>query len=113
MNQFITPISVRHLTIPLIMSVLIGFSACQADEKTDNQSYKQTQAVATTDSTQQAEDGPVRVTLTQAQYEVADIKLGQPSERSMQTTFKATGVFDVPAQNLMSVTVPFGGISVG
>lgn len=99
---------VRHLTIQLVLSVLIGLVACQSEEKADNQSDQN--QVAASDSTQEKpDDGPVRVSLTQAQYEVADIKLGQPSERSMQTTFKATGVFDVPAQNLMSVSVPFGG----
>ena len=109
MNQLLTTMPVRHLTIQLVIGVLIGFSACQSDEKGDDQTANQRQAVAPTDSTEKADDGPVQVTLTQAQYEVANIKLGQPSERSMQTTFKATGVFDVPAQNLMSVTVPFGG----
>ncbi|WP_020606659.1 efflux RND transporter periplasmic adaptor subunit [Spirosoma spitsbergense] len=109
MNQFHKMMPVRHLTIQLVIGVFIGFSACQSDEKADNQSDNQNEATATTDSTQKKPEGPVRVSLTQAQYEVAAIKLGQPSERSMQTTFKATGVLDVPAQNLMSVSVPFGG----
>ena len=109
MNQLHKLMPVRHLTIQLIIGVLVGFSACQSDEKADGQSENKEQTAATTDSTQKKPDGPVQVSLTQAQYDVAEIKLGQPSERTMQTTFKATGVLDVPAQNLMSVSVPFGG----
>ena len=53
--------------------------------------------------------GPVRVSLTQAQYEVAAIKLAQPTARTLSTTLKVNGTLDVPAQNLVSVSVPFGG----
>ncbi|WP_460634173.1 efflux RND transporter periplasmic adaptor subunit [Larkinella terrae] len=53
--------------------------------------------------------GPFRVSLTQAQYEVAAIQLGQPTLRTLNQTLKANGTIDVPASNLVSVAVPFGG----
>ncbi|MFC5408590.1 efflux RND transporter periplasmic adaptor subunit [Larkinella bovis] len=53
--------------------------------------------------------GPVRVSLTQDQYEVAGIKLGQPVLRTLSATLKVNGTIDVPAQNVVSVSIPFGG----
>ena len=49
------------------------------------------------------------VSLTQAQYDMAAIKLGQPTPRPLSTTLKVSGMIDVPAQNMVSVSVPFGG----
>ena len=109
MNQFRQMRYIRPLSVLLLMGGLLSFSACQSDEKADTQSNTLNQA-ASADSTQQASaDGTVQVALTQAQYDVAAIKLGQPVSRAMNTTLRVTGVLDVPAQNQMSVTVPFGG----
>ena len=87
---------------------LLAFSACQSDEKAGEDSANLNQTPAA-DSVSNATDGPVRVSLTPAQYAVAGIATGQPGTRSMNTTLNVTGVLDVPAQNLMSVSVPFGG----
>jgi cobalt-zinc-cadmium efflux system membrane fusion protein len=40
---------------------------------------------------------------------MAAIKLGQPTLRPLSTTLQLNGVIDVPAQNLVSVSVPMGG----
>lgn len=53
--------------------------------------------------------GPVEITFTKAQAEMAGIKLGQPERRAMSQTLKVNGVFDVPPQNQVTVSVPFGG----
>lgn len=87
---------------------LLTLSACQSDEKTGEDSANLNQTPSA-DSVSRADDGPVRVSLTPAQYSVAGIETGQPSTRSMNTTLKVSGVLDVPAQNLVSVSVPFGG----
>ncbi|GAB3902963.1 hypothetical protein GCM10028803_30550 [Larkinella knui] len=67
----------------------------------------------TVDSTATASDSghtaPIRVSLTRAQFEMAGIALGQPVFRTLRTTLKVTGTIDVPAQNRVSVSVPFGG----
>lgn len=40
---------------------------------------------------------------------MAAIQLGQPTLRPLSTTLQLNGVIDVPAQNLVSVSVPMGG----
>jgi cobalt-zinc-cadmium resistance protein CzcA len=59
-------------------------------EKTDSASVKNDSATT----------GPIRVSLTQAQYNVAAIQLGQPTLRTLSTTLKVNGTIDVPAQNM-------------
>ena len=96
----------------LIVSFLAFLSACQSggssdDGKTDKNVKQPT---ATADSAQkETPSGPVRVSLTQAQYDMAAIKLGQPTPRPLSTTLKVNGLIDVPAQNMVSVSVPVGG----
>lgn len=51
----------------------------------------------------------VRVSLTQAQYDVAGIVIGQPELRPMNTSLKVNGTLELPAENKVSVSVPFGG----
>lgn len=95
----------------LLISGLLFASGCgSGGSKTDTtnagQSSKPDSTVMMTDS---AAAGSDRVSLSQAQYDVAAIKLGQPTLRTLNTTLKVNGTLDVPAQNLVSVSVPFGG----
>ncbi|WP_229374948.1 efflux RND transporter periplasmic adaptor subunit [Fibrella rubiginis] len=86
--------------------MLLTFCACSSGKKaepSDETAAKRDSAEA------KPKDGIVRVSLTQAQYNVAEIKLGQPTNRSLNTVLKANGQIDVPASNLVSVSVPFGG----
>lgn len=80
-------------------------SASKADKSELASATDSTAATSGTDSTA----GEVRVSLTQAQYTVASIQLGQPAARNLSTVLKANGAIDVPASNLVSVSVPFGG----
>jgi cobalt-zinc-cadmium efflux system membrane fusion protein len=95
-----------------LTGIILGLNACQSGDTAEN---GQTAAVekaqrSVPDSAQKlTPDGPVRVSLTQAQYEVAAIQLGQPTLRSLSTTLKVNGTLDVPAQNMVSVSVPVGG----
>lgn len=91
--------------------LLIGLSslvACQSGEQAGTETAASSQTPAA-DSTPQRPGGPVRVSLTQAQYDVAAIELGQPTSRVMHTTLNVNGTLDVPAQNQVSVSVPVGG----
>jgi membrane fusion protein, heavy metal efflux system len=54
-------------------------------------------------------NGPVEIAFTKEQAQMAGIKLGQPERRAMSQTLKVSGVFDVPPQNMVTVSVPFGG----
>lgn len=82
-----------------------GSSTNKADATTADKTASPDSAEAKKDTAA----GPVRVSLTQAQYNVAAIKLDQPMLRMLSTTLKVNGTLDVPAQNLVSVSVPFGG----
>ena len=50
------------------------------------------------------------VLLTEAQYKNVGIKLGKAEERSMSGVVKVNGVFDVPPQNLVTISLPYAGI---
>ena len=99
-------------TIAVAVSLLAGLWACQSGSSPESNTAEADtkQASSGGDSTQNKTSiKPVRVSLTQAQYEVAAIQLGQPTLRSLSTRLKVNGMLDVPAQNLVSVSVPFGG----
>lgn len=49
------------------------------------------------------------VTLTEEQYKSADIKTGKLEARQISTILKLNGKIDVPPQNMVSVSTPFGG----
>lgn len=93
--------------------VALFFAACQSAgtrrEGPELASANTTGAAEATAETPAPADGIVRVSLTQAQYDVAGIQLGQPASRALSTVLKANGQIDVPASNLVSVSVPFGG----
>jgi len=49
------------------------------------------------------------VNLTEAQYKNADIKIEKLEARQISTILKLNGKIDVPPQNMVSVSTPFGG----
>lgn len=49
------------------------------------------------------------VSLTDAQFKNAEIKIGQLEEREISSVLKLNGKADVPPQNLVSISIPFGG----
>ncbi len=54
------------------------------------------------------EEGTVE--FTQVQYMATDIKLSGTEKRQLSGTLKVNGLLDVPPQNQVSISVPFGGI---
>lgn len=50
------------------------------------------------------------VLLTETQFKNSGVQLGKLEERSMSGVLKANGVFDVPPQNLVTVSMPYAGI---
>ncbi|AKD56189.1 efflux RND transporter periplasmic adaptor subunit [Spirosoma radiotolerans] len=96
----------------LFISVFVGTMACQSGGASDEEKTKtdEKSPTAKADSGDaNAPSGPVVVALTQAQYDMAAIALGQPTLRPLSTTLKVNGAIDVPAQNMVSVSVPVGG----
>ena len=49
------------------------------------------------------------VTLTSAQFKNATIQIGKLEKRDISTTLTLNGKIDVPPQNMISVSTPFGG----
>ena len=49
------------------------------------------------------------VTLTSAQFKNANIQIGKLEKREISTTLTLNGKIDVPPQNIISVSTPFGG----
>ncbi len=49
------------------------------------------------------------VEFTQAQYKTAGIELGKAEDRQISGTVRASGVLDVPPQQLVSISIPLGG----
>lgn len=96
------------------LTLLIGLASCQGEKKGQEQSASHQPATtadtARTVAAAAARDKPpTEVSLTQAQYQVAGIRLGEPELRTLSTTLPLTGVLDVPPQSRISVSVPFGG----
>jgi len=48
--------------------------------------------------------------VTQEQMDVNNIVLGEATERILSGTIKVNGKLDVPPQNLVSISVPYGGL---
>lgn len=61
---------------------------------------EETEAVAAIETT---------VTLNEAQYKSANIVTGKLEKREISTILKLNGKIDVPPQNMVSVSTPFGG----
>jgi cobalt-zinc-cadmium efflux system membrane fusion protein len=86
----------KAFIITLIMA--ISFMACR-------QKPEPTEASAATESTPVSDT----VLLTAAQLKNAQIAVGRPEQREMHGSIAASGVLDVPPQNLVSVSMPLGG----
>ena len=52
------------------------------------------------------------VEFTQAQYDNAEIKVGNVEYRSLSNTLKVSGIVDAPPQNMISISAPYGGYVV-
>lgn len=80
--------------IMIILVTLLFASSCSTnkDEKTD--------AIVVNEKV---------VSLTDAQYKSANIQTGKLERRMISTTLKLNGKIDVPPQNMISVSTPYGG----
>jgi membrane fusion protein, heavy metal efflux system len=83
----------KNIFIILLLNVIL-FSSC--GNKTEE-----------TNSTQETIE--TSVVLTDAQYKSANIQIGKLERREISTTLQLNGKIDVPPQNMVSVSTPFGG----
>lgn len=80
-----------------LLPLLLLFTACGS---------KQTKTAA---EAKPAAHNDNTVTLTDAQIKTAGIETGKPSIENMSSTVKVSGLVDVPPQNMVSVSFPYGG----
>jgi len=89
------PTNIKHMkNIIILVFTLIAVSSC-SDNKAE-----QTDTTAVSESV---------VTLTEGQYNTTKIQTGKLEKREISTTLKLNGKIDVPPQNMVSVSTPFGG----
>jgi len=81
------------VTIAFAIS-LISLSACSTNNEAGNQ-----------ETTTQENS----VTLSDAQYQNANLRIGKLEQKSISNVLKVNGKIDVPPQNIVSVSVPTGG----
>lgn len=86
----------------LLIMAGLALASCQSGSSTKTAQAAPVDSTATKPAAQ-------TVSLSQAQYDMAAIQLGQPTLRPLSTTLKLNGLIDVPAQNMVSVSVPMGG----
>jgi cobalt-zinc-cadmium efflux system membrane fusion protein len=95
-------ISHRFGGVALLLMAGLALAGCQSGSPSETAQAAPADSAAT-------EPAATTVNLSQAQYDMAAIQLGQPALRPLSTTLKLNGVIDVPAQNMVSVSVPMGG----
>lgn len=71
-------------------------------------SNKKEEATSSETQTEAAAD-PAVVEFTQAQYNAAGIQLGTVTNTNLSNYIKASGTIDVPPQQVISITSPYGG----
>ncbi|OIN57909.1 efflux RND transporter periplasmic adaptor subunit [Arsenicibacter rosenii] len=92
--------------IPGLILTIFLYQACNSPKTTSEETPAKTDSTATAEAGQ---DGPVEVTFTQAQYNIAGIQLGQPERRNISSTLKVNGTIDVPPNQRVTISVPYGG----
>ncbi len=75
------------------VALMMSCSAKKEERPADNNAKKQRDVVM----------------LTNAQRQTADIALGKVEKKTLSGTLRVNGKLDVPPQNLVSVSAPFGG----
>ncbi|MBS1977186.1 MAG: efflux RND transporter periplasmic adaptor subunit [Bacteroidetes bacterium] len=81
----------------LIIGICILSVSCSKTESTTDTSGEQ--PIVT----------PTSVTLTKEQFEAAEILTGKIENRVLSGSVNVTGMLDVPPQNSINITAPFGG----
>lgn len=83
-----------------IVFMALAFPACNSRSETETaEGAKQEH---------HEEEGTVE--FTKVQYEATNVTLGGVEKRQLSGTLKVNGLLDVPPQNQVSISVPFGGV---
>lgn len=96
----------KQITLGLLLTIFLYQACTKTDKSTEQASTEDKPTQTDADSTTSQE---VEVTLTQEQYTMANIQLGQPSLKSLSSTLKVNGTIDVPPNERATISVPYGG----
>jgi membrane fusion protein, heavy metal efflux system len=88
----------RHAIRLGVFMAALFLLACGTEKKQDEPTSKN--EIAPTENV---------VSITEEQFKLLKIVLGQPEKLSMNGLVKANGVLDVPPQNLVTISAPLGG----
>ncbi len=88
----------------ILLLLVLGFLSCG-----DRDAAQSSQPNSTADDKHEHDEIENKVTLTEIQYKTAGIILGSIEPRQISGTFQANGVLDVPPQQKVSISIPFGG----
>jgi membrane fusion protein, heavy metal efflux system len=63
----------------------------------------------TVESAPEVNSNPMAIELTDAQFKMINVQIGSIEKRVLSSVIKATGMLDVPPQNLVSISAQMGG----
>lgn len=89
----------KYFCLPIL--VIIGFASC-SKKKSESPASTTTDTTAATQVSEQ-------IKITAEQFKNLNLELGHFSEIAMNDEIKATGMADVPPENLASVSIPITG----
>lgn len=95
----------KYLCVLLAIYATLQISACKNAENKENLSDRQE---TTADSINK--DAVNTISLTTDQYKAINVKTGKIEVRNLSAVVQVNGKLEVPPQNAVSVTVPYGGI---
>ncbi len=96
----------KYSFLLLAAYVSLQIAGCSDTNKKDEQS-ENTEASADTIS---VKDPQNTVVLSKQQYQAIKIKTGKAEPRNLSAAIQVNGKLEVPPQNAVSITVPYGGI---
>lgn len=92
--------TLKNIGTGLAISILtLFFFSCGSEKATDNKVV----------ATEHHHHDESLVELTEAQFKNASIAMGKLESKNMSGNIKVTGMLDIPPQNLISISVPYGG----
>lgn len=94
-------LNIKTIFLKLFVALSIAFSLMACSVSSDKETGKE-------EEHHEEEEGTVE--FTEVQYKATGIQLGGIEKRQLSGTFKVNGLLDVPPQNQVSISVPFGGI---
>ncbi|MGV3560070.1 efflux RND transporter periplasmic adaptor subunit [Larkinella arboricola] len=99
--------NILRINLLLLLLTALAFSACNRQTDTNTEEHHE-QGEKHTDEHEEHAEGLVE--LTDEQFKTVGIRLGSPEERTLSNLIRVNGMVNVPPQQKVSVSTPYGGI---